>query len=206
MTLDQVTQLIIEYRYWILFPLSFVEGPIIAFIAGTLASLGYFNIYMLGIFFFARDMIMDSFYYTLGYYGGRTHLARRLLKKIGVEEEHLDGIRTLWEKRAGRTMLFGKLSYGIASSFVVLAGTVKMPLGKFFGWGALVAILQFWTLLALGYFFGTTFSIGATHIIENVLYAIGGIGLIATLYYVVTFYMRKRMEKMEDKAREESEH
>lgn len=201
MDLAHVSSLIIEYRYWILFPLSFIEGPIVAFIAGTLASLGYFNIYALGVFFFARDMIMDSFYYAIGYYGGRTKLATRLLKKIGVEEEHLEGIRTLWEHHAGMTMFFGKLSYGIASSFVVLAGTVKMPLKKFFGWGALVAIAQFWTLLALGYFFGTTFSSGATHLIENILYAIGGIGLIATIYYVVAFYIRKRMRKMEDKAR-----
>jgi membrane protein DedA with SNARE-associated domain len=203
MTLAQVTQLIIEYRYWILFPLSFIEGPIIAFIAGTLASLGYFNVYVLGIFFFARDMIMDSFYYAVGYYWGRTKLATKLLKKIGVEREHLEGIRTLWEHHAGRTMLFGKLSYGIASSFVVLAGTVKMPLKKFYGWGAVVAVLQFWTLLALGYFFGTTFAAGAEHIIENTLYAIGGIGLIASVYYIVTFYIRKRMEKIEDKARKE---
>ncbi len=195
MSADHLTELILQYRYLILIPLSFVEGPIIAFIAGTLASLGYFNIYGLAVFFFARDMIMDAFYYAIGYYGGRTKLAHRLLKKIGVEPEHLEGIRKLWERRAGMTMFFGKLSYGIASSFVVLAGTVHMPLRKFFGWGAIVAILQFWTLLALGYFFGTTFSGGATHIIENILYAIGGITLLASLYYLVTFYIGKRMKK-----------
>ena len=118
-----------------------------------------------------------------------------MLKKIGVEREHLEGIRQLWERRAGTTMFFGKLSYGIASSFVVLAGTVHMPLKKFFGWGAIVAITQFWILLALGYFFGTTFSSGTTRLIENILYAIGGITLLGSLYYLVSFYVGKELKK-----------
>jgi len=154
MDANHLTELILEYRYWILIPLSIIEGPVVAFVAGTLAALGYFNVFVLMVFFFARDMIMDAFYYWLGYHGGRTETAKKLLKKIGIEESHLDDIRKLWEKHAGKTMFLGKLSYGVASSFIALAGTVRMPLKKFFGWGAVVAIVQFWGLIFLGYFFG----------------------------------------------------
>ena len=61
MSVDQISQLIIEYRYFILIPLSFIEGPIVAFAAGALASLGYFNVYALAIFFFVVDMLKDAF-------------------------------------------------------------------------------------------------------------------------------------------------
>lgn len=195
MGLDNAAQLIIEYRYWILVPLAFIEGPIIAFVAGTLASLGYFNVYALGVFFFARDMIMDGVYYGIGYFGGRTAFARNILKKIGVERDHLDDVRTLWERHAGKTMFLGKLSYGIASSFIVVAGMVKMPLGTFFGWGAVVAVVEWGGLLILGYFFGASIGSNGTHLIENIGYAIGGVTLAASAYYLITFYIGRRMKK-----------
>ncbi|OGG52359.1 hypothetical protein A3H16_01180 [Candidatus Kaiserbacteria bacterium RIFCSPLOWO2_12_FULL_53_8] len=194
MSPEQLTQLIVDYRYWILVPLSIIEGPVVAFVAGTLASLGYFNIYVLLLFFFARDMIMDAFYYALGYYGGRTATAQKLLRKIGVREDHLDDIRKLWEKNAGKTMFLGKLSYGIASSFIALAGTVRMPLKKFFGWGAVVAIVQFWGLIFLGYFFGESFG-SIENVINGIHYVILGITIVGILYYILTRYMRKELTR-----------
>jgi membrane protein DedA with SNARE-associated domain len=193
MTLAAITHLITEYRYLILIPLSVIEGPIVAFAAGALVPLGYFNLYVLGAFFLVVDMAKDAFYYSLGYWGGRSGWAHWLLGKIGVRTEHLEGIRELWEKNPGKTMFIGKLSYGVAATFVVLAGTVKMPLKKFFGWGAVVAISQYWTLLLLGYFFGTSFS--SNNIIEDVQYGVAGLALAASLYYMFSLYMRGKLNK-----------
>ncbi len=194
MSPEYLTQLILEYRYWILIPLSMIEGPVVAFVAGTLAALGYFNVFFLMFFFFARDMIMDGFYYTLGYHGGRTETARKLLRKMGIEESHLEDIRKLWEKHAGKTMFLGKLSYGIASSFIALAGTVRMPLRKFFGWGAIVAMAQFWTLILLGYFFGESFG-DISNVINSIHYVILGITVVGILYYIFSRYMRKELTR-----------
>ncbi len=190
MSPEHITQLILEYRYWILIPLTFLEGPIVAFVAGTLAAAGYFNIYILGALFFVRDVGLDGVYYALGYFGGRTAFAKRMLAKIGVTEEHLDQVHNLWTHYPGRTMFFGKLSYGVASAFVVVAGTVKMPLSKFFGWGAIVAIAQYGTLLLLGYFLGSVFGGTIEGILNNLEYILlaGGVALIG--YYIFTFYMR----------------
>lgn len=192
---EHLTQLILDYRYWVLIPLSVIEGPVVAFVAGTLAALGYFNIWVLVLFFFARDMIMDAFYYALGYYGGKTAIAQKMLRKIGVEESHLEDIRKLWEKHAGKTMFLGKLSYGIASSFIAFAGTVHMPLKKFFGWGAIVALVQFGTLLLLGYFLGASLGGTITRILENIQYAIVAITLLVTLYYFGSRYAKKQLLK-----------
>lgn len=195
MNLDSVTSLIVEYRYWILIPLSIIEGPIVAFAAGTLASLGYFNVFWLAIFFLIRDLVMDGLYYALGHFGGRTALVRRLLKKIGVRSEHLDDIKALWGRRAFLTMFFGKLSYGIASSFIVVAGTVGMPLRIFFGWGAVVAILQYGVLLAFGFFFGVSLGGKADVLIKDFEYVVAGITVIGILYYVLSRYARGRIMK-----------
>src|SRR5262245_49120072 len=99
-------QLIIEYRYLILIPLSFIEGPIVAFFAGTLASLGYFNVWALGAFFLARDIIVDLACYWVGYLGRDARWITRVLRRLGVTDEHLEDVRKLWHKYPGRTMFF----------------------------------------------------------------------------------------------------
>ncbi|HVM73753.1 MAG TPA: hypothetical protein VMU13_02675, partial [Candidatus Paceibacterota bacterium] len=192
MNLSNTAHLILEYRYLILVPLAIIEGPIVAFVAGTLAALGYFNIYGLAIFFFARDMGVDACYYCFGYFGGRTRLAQRLLRKINVTQNHLEGVRNLWEKHPMSTMFIGKLSYGIGSTFVAVAGMVKFPFKTFFKYGALVAITQYWSLLAIGYFFGNSFGGSISNILSNIQYVIAGLGILITIYYLFSWRMRRK--------------
>lgn len=199
MSIEYVTQLILEYRYWILIPLSFIEGPVIAFVAGTLAAVGYFNVYFLAVLFFVRDVGLDGVYYALGYFGGRTTFAGRMLTKIGITSDHLEKVRLLWAKRPGITMFIGKLSYGIASAFIVVAGMVKMPLGAFFAYGSIVAVLQYGTLLFAGYFLGASLGGSIANIINNVQYAIAFVAIAISAYYILSWSMRKKLLKTDKK-------
>ncbi len=198
MSVDFITQAILQYRYWILIPLSFLEGPVVAFVAGTLAAADFFNIYFLAALFFVRDIGLDGAYYAIGYFGGRTAFTERMLTKIGITDEHLEQVRVLWSKRPGMTMLIGKLSYGIASAFIVVAGMVKMPLGVFFKYGVLVAILEYGTLLLTGYFLGESLGGDIVRIIDNAQYALAIAALVLSAYYVFTWKMRGKFLK-EDK-------
>lgn len=202
MSVDFLTQLILEYRYWILIPLSLIEGPVVAFVAGTLASVGYFNMYFLAAFFFLRDVGLDALYYALGHFGGHSAFAQRMLKKIGITPDHLDRVRVLWEEKPGITMFIGKLSYGIASAFIVVAGMVKMPLRTFFLYASIVAVLQYGTLLFLGYFLGASFGGSIAHIISNVQYVIAIAAIAISAYYIFSWRMRAKFLK-EDKKIEE---
>lgn len=202
MSVESITQLILEYRYWLLIPLSFIEGPLVAFVAGTLAAVGYFNIGFLAIFFFIRDVGLDGIYYAIGHFGGRTEFAKRMLAKLGITEDHLENVRLLWAKRPGTTMFIGKLSYGIASAFIVVAGMVKMPLSKFFFYGSIVAVLEYGTLLFTGYYLGASLGENFVHIIENVQYVIAFATIAISGYYIFTWYMRKKFLKTDKKIEE----
>ncbi|MHB8710009.1 MAG: DedA family protein [Minisyncoccota bacterium] len=202
MSTDFITHIILQYRYWILIPLSLIEGPVVAFVAGTLAAVGYFNIYFLSALFFVRDVGLDGVYYVLGYFGGRTAFAGRMLAKIGITSDHLEKVRLLWAKRPGITMLIGKLSYGIASAFIVVAGMVKMPLGKFFGYGSLVAIAQYGTLLFAGYFLGASLGGSVVKIIDNVQYVIAFVAIALSGYYLLSWRMRKKFLTTDKKIEE----
>lgn len=202
MSIEYATQLILEYRYWILIPLSFIEGPVVAFVAGTFAAAGYFNVYFLAALFFVRDVGLDGVYYAFGYFGGRTAFAERMLTKIGITSDHLEKVRLLWAKRPGITMFIGKLSYGIASAFIVVAGMVKMPLGTFFAYGSIVAVLQYGTLLFAGYFLGTSLGGGIVHIVNNAQYAIAIAAVAISAYYILSWSMRKKFLKADEKIEE----
>src|SRR3989344_9348052 len=99
MSMDFITEILLQYRYLILIPLSLIEGPLVAFIAGTLAALGYFNMYFLAGLFFVRDVGLDGVYYAIGHFGNKTAFVQRMLKKIGITPDHLEQVRTLWKKR-----------------------------------------------------------------------------------------------------------
>jgi membrane protein DedA with SNARE-associated domain len=193
MSPDALTALIIQYKYWILIPLSFIEGPIVAFVAGTLAAVGLFNIYWLALLFFVRDMGLDALYYGVGYWGGKSPFALRMLRKIGITNDHLETVRGVWEKRPFVTMFIGKLAYGIATAFIIAAGTVRLPLRYFFGYGFVVAILQYGLLLVGGYYLGSSFGGHAEKIINNISLAAGSAALVVTLYYLVAWKIRKQL-------------
>src|SRR3989344_3796582 len=116
---SNIAQLLLESRWWILIPLSFVESPVVAFVAGTLASFGYFDIFALGAYFFVKDIAFDAGFYYLGHHSAKSPFVQRMLKKVGVTEDHFDDIKERWEKRPGWTMFIGKVSYGIAMGFFV---------------------------------------------------------------------------------------
>ena len=198
MSVESLTHLILEYRYWILIPLSFIEGPVVAFVAGTLAAVGYFNMYFLAALFFVRDVGLDGAYYALGYFGGHTVFAGRMLAKIGITDNHLEKVRVLWAKHPGITMFIGKVSYGIASAFIVVAGMVKMPLGKFFGYGSLVAVAQYGALLFAGYFLGASFGGSIVPVINNVQYTIVIAAIAISGYYIISWKMRAKFLKKDE--------
>jgi len=189
---QDIAHLIIVYRYWILVPFAIIEGPIVAFIAGTLASLGDINLYVVLFLFFARDMIMDGFWYGVGHFGWKSAFVKRMLQKLNVNESHFEEVRILWEEHPAKTMFIGKLSYGIAAAFIVVAGTVRVSLRKFFSYGALVAIVQYFTLILLGYFFGNAFGGTLTGIVDNIQYAIAGAATIFSSYYLIRWYIRSK--------------
>ncbi len=204
MSVDFITHLILQYRYWILVPLSFIEGPVVAFVAGTLAAVGMFDMYFLATLFFIRDVGLDGAYYAMGYFGGRSEFAERMLAKLAITEDHLQQVRMLWERRPFMTMLIGKLSYGIATAFIVVAGMVKMPLRIFFKYGILVAVLEYGSLLLTGYFLGASLGGSIVRVIDNIQYAVAFGAVALSGYYLVSWRMRRKFLKKDQEAEKTS--
>ena len=66
MHLEALAPILLRYRYWIIVPLSLLEGPMVAVVTGALSARGYFNPYTACALFVAKDVIIDGVYYYLG--------------------------------------------------------------------------------------------------------------------------------------------
>lgn len=201
MSVESIAPLILEYRYWILIPLTFIEGPIIGFIAGGLSRLGYFDPFIAFAIFIARDVLVDNFWYAVGLWGGKTTFAKRILNKIRVTPEHLENVRTLWDTHGFRTMLISKLSYGIAQAFLVVAGMVEMPFARYFKYALLVALIEYGGLFVAGYFMGAAFG-DIAGVLSNIQWVVAIIALVIAGYYIVTHFMRTKARESIEKPEE----
>lgn len=191
---DHLTQLIIDYRYWIIIPLSFVEGPVIAFVVGTLSAFGYFNPFAAVWIFFAKDMIMDIVFYLLGRYARSTAFVHRLLHKGGIITESTEEFRLQWQSHAFRTMFLAKLPHGFSAAFLAMSGVIEAPWKRFVAYAAVIAVLQYVLLFALGYYFGETLNLTSSTM-TKIQYAVSVIFTVAMVYLGVAWYLRRRIKK-----------
>jgi membrane protein DedA with SNARE-associated domain len=154
MHLAAMGPILLRYRYWIIIPLSMLEGPMVAVATGTLSSLGYFNPYLAYWLFVVKDVVVDGAYYYLGRVARDRPFCARLLAQMRVTGSEIERVRSLWETHGWRTMFVGKLAWGLSPLFLAGAGIVAVPVGRFFRYAAGVALLQYVVLLLLGYYFG----------------------------------------------------
>ncbi|MDO8548425.1 MAG: hypothetical protein Q7R71_02020 [bacterium] len=183
--------LIIEYRYWILFPLACIEGPMLAFIAGTLVALGYFDPFLVFGILVLGDVVPDVCYYFIGRYGKRKALIDRFGPRIGITPERFEIARTLWFTHTFKTMLITKFAYGLSTPLLVTAGLVHLPFNRFWRSSLPLSVLQYIILLALGYFFGTSFALVESSL-ARVQLIVAGVAVLFAVYYFVTSSVRTK--------------
>lgn len=182
--------LLLAYRYWVLLPLAIIEGPMLAFVAGILSSLGYLSLPLALCILVIGDIIPDTIFYVLGRYGSSYGFVGRITRKIGVTDDHMKDAESLWKNHPGKTMLMSKFAYGIASAFLFMAGAMRMPPLVFYGYSISISIIHYTAVMSVGYYFGSSI-LAAGNIVTIVELGIAGAALLISVYVGVMWYMRK---------------
>ncbi len=190
MDLAFLMSILLTYRYWVLFPLAIVEGPTLAFVCGLLISLGYLDPVITVCILVVGDIIPDTVFYLSGRYGSERPIVKRLAAKIGVTEAHFSDARRLWNTHPGKTMLMSKFAYGISSAFLFMAGLMKMPALKFYGYSVSISCAHYIVLMTAGYYYGASV-VSAGEVVRMIEYGIGGAALFISAYIGIMWYMRK---------------
>jgi len=175
----QLFRFLIKYKYWVIFPIATIEGPIITMVSGFLISLGILSFIPTFLVVFAGDMISDSFYFALGA-RGRKFVER--IKFLHITEARLEKLETHYEKHPGKTFLISKASYGVGSLFLIAAGASKMVYQKFLEYITPMNAVRSTILLLIGYFLGRAVRYSGTYI---GWYTVGVIIILPTAYYII---------------------
>ncbi|MCL5017050.1 MAG: DedA family protein [Patescibacteria group bacterium] len=183
--LNNVTDLLIEYKYLILFPITVVEGPIITIIAGFMASLGYLSAPLVFAVAVAGDLSGDCLYYAIGRWG-RVGFINRWGKYIGLNEGRIEHLEKYFKDHSGKTLAVGKLLHGIGTIFLSAAGAAEMPFFKFFWINFLATLPKSFILMIIGFYFGQA-ATRINSIFEWVALITFGVGILVAIIYFLYF-------------------
>lgn len=145
--------LILAYKYYIIFPLAVVEGPILAAISGFFISTGHLSfvpVYFIVVF---GDAVGDSFFYFLGRWGRKTVLGR-LGKFLHITPEKLDQTKKYFESNHKKALVFSKIMHGIGVTGLITAGSVQISYWRFVKTCLIVSLIQSAVIIILGIIFG----------------------------------------------------
>ena len=182
--MSQIILLLIKYRYFILFPLSIIEGPILTVIAGFLVTMGYFNPFVVYPIVVIGDMLGDSLFYVIGRWSSGPFM-RRFGPKIKMTPKRTEQVRNYFHKNHKKALIFSKLVHGVGSAGLLIAGGLKVPWRRFVITCGIVTIIQSVILLFLGILFGHAYDQIAAYLNY---YAAGGtlLALIVATYIILS--------------------
>ncbi len=169
-----------------------IEGPIIAIIGAFLASLGFFNVFIVFLLSLLGDIIGDLILYAIGYHGGARAL-KRAEQVLKVKPAIVEKIEKLFAKHGRKTIFAVKSTTGLCWITFIAAGAVKMDLKKFL-FGSLTGGLVWSSLLVvIGYFFGYAF----LKINDYIRFAGIIIFALAVIFYLsLTFYKKYKSKEI----------
>lgn len=144
-----------EYKYWAIFPLAIVEGPIIMTVTGFLLKLGQFEFWPLYFVLMAGDLTADIFWYVVGFFGGRP-LIRKYGRFLSISEDLIGKTELKFHKYQNKILFISKLTMGLGFAPVILmtAGISKVPFRKYITFNFLGQFIWTAFLISVGYFFG----------------------------------------------------
>ena len=192
----RIVHLVLEYRYWVIFPLACIEGPLIAFLVGALAARDLFDIEFTFWLLLLGDIVPDFCCFLAGHYAARSVFFSRIVERTRIGFP-VRAVTALWGRHSVKTMVIGKLSYGLSMPFLVSAGLSELSLWKFCSCAIPVSILQYSLFLTSGYYLGSHMNKVASvwHYSQIVMAAVL---VLATLSIFVGARINRRFTSMSD--------
>lgn len=189
MSFPQIIFFLTTYKYFFLFPIVVIEGPIISVIAGFLSSLGHFNIFVAYTVIVVGDLTGDTISYALGRWGG-IKLIERWGHYIGLNVGHVEKFRNHFDKHTASTIILGKLAYALELPFLIGAGLAKVPYKKFLLYTLIPTLPKSLLFLLIGFYFGETYNK------INVYFDYAAIGTVSlAIMFIVTYFVVKKMSR-----------
>lgn len=189
------SHLILSYGYFALFPLMILEGPILTFAAGYLASLGLLHVSLVIVTAIAANLAGDFGLYAIGHHG-----ARSFVNKYGrffrLDFKSVEKFSRIFHKHAVKTLVFGKISGVFSFPVLLSAGATKYPLKRFSILCLVVEIPKSGSITLLGFFFGAAYKSFDKYLTVSVI----GFVIVALIIAGYIYLTRRAAKSLESEA------
>lgn len=190
MGLITIIDLLYRYKYFLLFPLAIVEGPVLAVIAGFLCANKFLNPFMVYPIIVLGDLVGDTLCYMLGKFGMPKFL-KTILKKLGFKPINMNAARSYFNANHIRAISLSKITLGIGFAGIYFAGNAKIPYRKFIWVCLFTSALQYVVYLSIGMLFGSAYE-KISHYIDFLTALIIVTALTILLFIFLKSYRRKK--------------
>ncbi len=192
MTPADILQILIRFGYPLIFVITIVEGPIVTVVGSFLASLGYFNVFIVYAVVVIADMTGDMLWYSLGYFG-RSKLINHYGHYIGITTERITKMERHFSSHAGKTIFLAKITHAIGLPFIIAAGMAKVKLKTFFSYSLWATLPKSLLFVFLGYYAGTSYQ-KINSVLKDFSIAVT---MLVIAFGVLYYFRHKYLEKYE---------
>ncbi|MBF0448360.1 MAG: DedA family protein [Magnetococcales bacterium] len=186
--MDTMEPFLLDYGYWVLFIVTFLEGETILLVAAYLASQGYLNIWLTTGVAAGGTFLGDQVYFWIGRRYGKEWLKER---------------KKRWRKRVSRVLrmvrkwdawfiLSYRFFYGIRNVSSFAMGISKIQFWRFMVLNLLASLIWAAIFASAGFYFGKTVEHYLGQAKEFQAYIIGGIVAVGILVWVIHKFREKR--------------
>ena len=169
---------------------TFTPGTMFLLLFGVVAGKGYGSLGLMITLSTIGGVIGDLLSYILGKYGRRFFKEHNRILKLS----HIESGEAFFAKYGRRSIIFGRFVGPIRPIVSLIAGAIRMPLGRFLLWNIPGALVWSGLYITLGYAFGSNVAL-----IERVMSRVGAVFSLAVLIAAgIYIYFRKRSKIIKD--------
>jgi len=190
-----VLSILVHYKYFVIFPITIVEGPIIMIISGFLVYLGQLNAGVAFIMLTVADIIGDSLYYLIGKYWRKSAWVKKWAGFLGYDEKSEEFLEEHFRRHKGKTFLLAKISHGLGGSVQVAAGIAGVKYSEFLGYSILGTLPKVLVLMCVGFYAGSSYVKIDEYLNYAGLIMVGIACLIVALYIFLSRYAKNYFTK-----------
>lgn len=189
---SDILHVLIRFGYPLIFIITIFEGPIVTVIGSFLASLGYFNVYIIYTVVVIADLAGDVLWYLIGYFG-RNNFIEHYGRYIGITTERILKLEKHFSTHAGKTIFLAKITHAIGLPFIIAAGMARVKFKTFFSYSLWATLPKSLVFIFLGYYAGASYQKINTVLIDFTIAVI----MMAVAFGILYYFHHKYLEKYE---------
>jgi membrane-associated protein len=166
-----------------------LPGDSLLFTAGYLASLGFFNVYLLSLIIFIAAVVGDSVGYAFGAKTGPKIFKRE--DSLFFHKKNIERAQTFYEKYGSLTIVWARFIPIVRTFAPVVAGVGKMNYKKFLFFNIIGGFFWSVSLTFAGYYLPTVFP-GIDKYLTPLIFLIIFISILPPLIQFISEIRKKR--------------